>query len=260
MAKETIIAPEFDEIVFKNRNKLYGAYRLRKRYNRVLLVSMLTGIAIVSAVILYPFLKATTQKQFEQREEREVIAVMEELDQPEELDVEAPPPPPPTETTQQLKYVAPEVVDSISPEEEVDLLTATEAMDIIQDEEVVEIIEPEEEVVEEFEPPQDVLVLVEEMPRFPGGEEALYDYIYSNIEYPVIALENEISGTVIVRFCVTYQGDVNQATVLRGVDTSLDEEALRVVNTLPKWRPGKQAGKPVNVWYIVRIQFRMQEE
>jgi len=198
-------------------------------------------------------------QKIEQREEREIIAMMEDLDQPEDLNVEPPPPPPPPEETQQqLKYVAPEVVDSIKPEEQVELLTAAETMEIIQDEEVVEVVEVVVEVVEEYQPPEEVFIIVEEMPSYPGGEQALYEYIYETIEYPPIALENQITGMVIVRFAVTYEGNIDQATVLRGVDASLDAEALRVVNSLPRWRPGKQAGEPVSVWYIVRIQFTLE--
>ena len=261
MTKDFTIVPDFDDIVFKNRNKTYGAYNLRRKYNRTLLISIFAGTLVVVAIFLVQYFRATTLLKIEQREEREVIAMMEDLDQPENLEVEPPPPPPPPEQTQQqLKYIAPEVVDSIKPEDEVDLLTAAEAIEIIVDEEVVEVVEVVEEAVEEYEAPEEVFIIVEEMPMYPGGEEALYEYIYSTIQYPAVALENQISGMVIVRFAVTYQGNVDQATVLRGVDPSLDSEAIRVVEALPKWRPGKQAGQPVNVWYVVRIQFQLQKE
>ena len=107
----------------------------------------------------------------------------------------------------------------------------------------------------------EIFIIVEEMPHYPGGEEALYEYIYNNIEYPAGALDKGISGMVIVRFCVTRQGDVTQAVVLRGVDPpSLDKEAIRLVESLPeKWIPGKQAGKPVNVYFVVRIQFQLPD-
>ena len=111
-------------------------------------------------------------------------------------------------------------------------------------------------MVEEYQPPEQAMIIVEEMPSFPGGEEALYEYIYSTIEYPSVALENNITGMVIVRFVVTYQGNVSGVEVLRGVDEYLDNEAIRVVKSLPTFRPGRQAGKPVNVYYIVRIQFQ----
>ncbi len=260
MAKERIIVPDFDDIVFKNRNKEYGAYKLRKKYHRTALMSLIIGIIVLCAAVITPYFRATTIQAKAEKKEREVIAVMENLEQPdEELTVEAPPPPPPAQTQQQIKYVAPEVVDTIQPEDEVQLLTAAEQVEIIQDEEVVEIIEDlqQEEVVEEYKPPEEIFLIVEEMPEFPGGTEALFKYVYDHIQYPQIALDNEIEGNVYVKFCVTYEGKVEQISIVRGVHPSLDAEAIRLIGTLPTWRPGRQSGKPVNVWYQFRIQFQL---
>jgi protein TonB len=182
---------------------------------------------------------------------------MENLEQPDELKVEPPPPPPPTETQQQLKYVAPEVVDSIKPEEEVQIMTMDETVETVEDEEVVEVVETELEEVDEYKPPEEVFIIVEEMPEFPGGDQALFKYVYDHIQYPQIALENGIEGNVYVKFCVTYKGKVDQISIIRGVDPSLDEEAIRIISTLPDFKPGKQAGNPVNVWYQFRIQFQL---
>lgn len=257
MASEFTRAPGFDDIVFENRNKEYGAYSIRKKYHRTLLFGFIIGIVVLTAVIITPYFRASAQQRSAKQKEREVVAVMENLDQPEELQIEAPPPPPPAETQQQLKYVAPEVVDSIKPEEEVQLMTMDESVESVQDEEVVEVVEVVEEEVEEYKPPAEVFVIVEEMPSFPGGTEALFKFIYDNIEYPRDALENGIEGNVVVRFCVTYQGKIEQASVIRGIHPSLDAEAVRLINSLPAWNPGKQAGNPVNVWYTLRVQFQL---
>ena len=257
MAAEVTRAPGFDDIVFKNRNKEYGAYSIRKKYHRTLLIGFIIGIVVLTAVIITPYFRASAQQRSARQKEREVVAVMEDLDQPEELQIEAPPPPPPAETQQQLKYVAPEVVDSIKPEEEVQFMTMDESVESVQDEEVVEVVEVVEEEVEEYKPPAEVFVIVEEMPSFPGGNEALFRFIYENIEYPRDALENAIEGNVVVRFCVTYQGKIEQAEVIRGIHPSLDAEAVRIINKLPAWNPGKQAGNPVNVWYTLRVQFQL---
>jgi TonB family protein len=101
-------------------------------------------------------------------------------------------------------------------------------------------------------------VIVEQMPMFPGGEVALLKYIGENTQYPVAAKEQNIQGRVIVRFCVTAKGGVSQISVLKGVDPELDAEALRVVETLPEFKPGKQGGKPVPVWYMVPITFTLK--
>ncbi len=101
-------------------------------------------------------------------------------------------------------------------------------------------------------------VVVEEMPLFLGGDSALLKYIAENTKYPETAKKNNIQGRVILRFCVTEKGNVNRVSVLRGVDPEIDAEALRVVNSLPVFKPGKQGGKPVPVWYMVPVTFTLK--
>jgi len=104
---------------------------------------------------------------------------------------------------------------------------------------------------------EDIFVVVEEMPQFPGGDSTLLKYLIENTKYPETAKENNIQGRVIVRFCVTETGGVDRITVLKGVDPELDKEAVRVVSTLPAFQPGKQGGKAVPVWYMVPISFAL---
>lgn len=259
MATEKIKAPAFDDIVFEIRNKEYGAYRLRKKYSRNVLVATLIGVIILSTAIITPYLNAKAAESRTKRAERQVEIKMENLDQP--TDVVAPPPPPPPppqDAVQQAKYVPPVVVDSIKPEDAVQLMTADEAAVEIQNEEVVEYVEPVKEEVQEEEAEPEPFVVVEEMPMFPGGDPALLQYIAEHTQYPEVAKENNIQGRVIVRFCVTSKGGVNQVSVLKGVDPELDAEAIRVVESLPPFKPGKQGGKPVPVWYMVPITFTLK--
>jgi TonB family protein len=101
-------------------------------------------------------------------------------------------------------------------------------------------------------------VSVEEMPVFPGGDVALLKYIGENTKYPELAKKNNIQGRVIIRFCISSKGNINQVSVIKGVDPELDAEAIRVVKTLPVFEPGKQGGKPVPVWYMVPITFNLK--
>jgi TonB family protein len=101
-------------------------------------------------------------------------------------------------------------------------------------------------------------VVVEEMPMFPGGDDALLKYIAENTVYPESSKEQNIQGRVIIRFCVTAKGGVEQINVLQGVTPELDAEAMRVVQTLPKFKPGRQSGKDVPVWYMVPITFALK--
>ncbi len=105
-----------------------------------------------------------------------------------------------------------------------------------------------------------VFFVVEEMPQFPGGEEALMQYLASNIKYPKIAHENGIQGKVFVQFIIDETGKVTEPKILRGVDPSLDQEALRVISGMPDWKPGKQRNRNVKVNYTLPIYFSLQKE
>ena len=122
--------------------------------------------------------------------------------------------------------------------EQQDILTSEDSQDAVQQE---TFIAPAV-VAEEEESAQTIFTVVEEMPDFPGGEGELMKFIAKSIKYPVIAQENGIQGRVVCTFVVNKDGSVVDAEVLRGVDPSLDKEALRVIGTMPKWKPGKQRG------------------
>ena len=259
MANEKLKAPAFDDIVFEHRNHEYGAYRLRKKYKRNVLIALLIGIAIMSTLIITPYLNAKAAESRQKKAERQVDIKMENLDTPNDVVAPPPPPPPPPQdVVQQARYVPPVVVDSIKPEEAQQLMTADEAQVEVRNEEVVEFVEEVKEEVQEEEPEPEPFVVVEEMPMFPGGDAELLKYIADHTNYPEVAKENNIQGRVIVRFCVTSKGGVNQVSVLKGVDPELDAEAIRVVNSLPAFKPGKQGGKPVPVWYMVPITFTLK--
>ncbi|HPA87089.1 MAG TPA: energy transducer TonB [Bacteroidales bacterium] len=259
MAKEKITAPAFDDIVFENRNKEYGAYTLRKKYSRNVIIAMAIGIVVISTAIIAPYLNAKAAENRTKREERQVEIKMENLDQPAEtVAPPPPPPPPPADVVQQARYVPPVVVDSVKPEENVQLMTADQAVVEIQNEEVIEEVQVIAEEVQEEEAEAEPFVVVEEMPMFPGGETELLTWIANNTQYPEVAKENNIQGKVIVRFCVTSKGTVDRVSILKGVDPELDKEAIRVVQTLPAFKPGKQGGKPVPVWYMVPINFTLK--
>jgi protein TonB len=105
--------------------------------------------------------------------------------------------------------------------------------------------------------PDEPYVVVEEMPIFPGGDSTLLAYIVQNTHYPEKAKLNKIEGKVIVRFCVNATGGVDRISILKGATPELDAEANRVVSTLPPFKPGRQGGKNVPVWYMVPIDFKL---
>jgi protein TonB len=260
MAKEKMTAPAFDDIVFEHRNKEYGAYKLRKKYSRNVVIALIISVLIMSTAIIAPYLNAKAAENRAKKTERQVEIKMENLDQPNEtVAPPPPPPPPPQDVVQQARYVPPVVVDSVKPEENVQLMTADQAQVEVQNTEVVEEAPVSaEEVQEDNVDAAEPFVVVEEMPMFPGGEAALLAYIAEHTQYPEVAKENNIQGKVIVRFCVTSKGGVDKVSILKGVDPELDKEAIRVVGTLPAFKPGKQGGKPVPVWYMVPINFTLK--
>ena len=100
-------------------------------------------------------------------------------------------------------------------------------------------------------------VIVEEMPKFPGGEKALLMYIAENVKYPEEAKAKDIEGTVYLKFVVNKEGKVQDVSILRGVDPSIDQEAIKVIENLPEWKPGQQSGKPVDVCMQIPIMFKL---
>lgn len=114
----------------------------------------------------------------------------------------------------------------------------------------------------EGEEPLEVFVVAETMPEFPGGNQALIKYLSENVHYPVVADEScmEMEGRAIVQFTVYRTGEIVDAEVVRSSGWELlDNEVLRVINSMPKWNPGKQRGKPVSVRYTVPVNFKLQD-
>ena len=147
-----------------------------------------------------------------------------------------PPPPPPPEVIVIVEDIV-EIVDEAK-------IETTESDEMVA-------IEIEEESDEEF------FMVVENMPEFPGGDAGIMKYIQKNVKYPPIAKEYNITGKVFVSFIVDKSGSVSDVKIARGVDKSLDAEALRVVKSLPKYKPGKQRGKAVRVMFTIPINFTL---
>ena len=160
------------------------------------------------------------------------------------------PPPPPPPAVQEVEVL--NVVED-------DVETETIEINTEDDKDVEVVIAPPVEAPVEEEEEEVIFVVVESMPEFPGGQQAMMRYIGENIKYPVIAQENGIQGRVICQFVVEKDGKVTDIQVVRSSgEPSLDKEAVRVINSMPKWKPGKQRGKPVRVKYTIPVNFRLQ--
>lgn len=156
-----------------------------------------------------------------------------------------PPPPPPPQTT---------IIEIVEDDEEIEEELEIEDTDSDEDE-VVEIVEVEEEAEAAEE---EIFTIVETNPSFPGGEGKMYAYLGNNMKYPPIARDNNIQGRVYVSFVVEKNGKITDVRVLRGIGGGCDEEAIRVVKSMPSWSPGKQRGKAVRVRFNLPIVFKLQ--
>ena len=176
----------------------------------------------------------------------------------------------------QTEVVEEEMVEITKQEEQkpqpVEVPKQTTQLEIVQDDVEVEDIEinaevDQQEVIEEYVPveveeeevqEQEIFQIVEEMPAYPGGEQKLMEFIAKGIKYPQIARETGIQGRVFVGFVIEPDGSVSNVKVLRGIGGGCDEEAMRVVKGMPKWKPGKQRGKAVRVSYMLPVNFKLQ--
>lgn len=213
-------------------------------------VFFMIGLVVALGLTLLAFEWTAKPKKAESLGSVQAQAVEEEMiPVTREQEVKPPPPPPPPKVVEVLNIVD----DDVKIEDELHI-EDSEANDAT----VIDVAPVVETKKEEEKDEAQVFFIVEDMPEFPGGELALRKYIANAIKYPVIAQENGIQGKVYVTFVVGRDGSIQDARIARGVDPSLDKEALRVVNTLPKWKPGKQRGKPVRVSYTVPINFVLQ--
>ena len=277
MAKVDLIDNSWVDLVFEGKNKEYGAYVLRKetgKRNLKALIWVLIGIAAIFAIA---YANLAIQNAMKQNVSVETDVELSKLAQKKEAKVERKEPVK-VEMEQKVvekvkssvKFTAPEIKkdDEVKPEDELksqdDLSktnTAIGAFDVKgNDEAEGEVLKAKEVVVDEKPKEEETKVfdVVEQMPQFPGGPNALFEYLSKNIKYPVVAEENGIQGRVIVTFVVERDGSITDVKVAKSVDPSLDKEAQRVVKSMPHWIPGKQNGSAVRVKYTVPVTFRLQ--
>ena len=288
MAKSSVdlTSREWNDIIFAEKNKEFGAYQIRKksdkRHNMAMLY-MLMGLVVVFCLILglnkysaYRAEKAALELQ-EQREKMMAAQIaqeeeVEEQEEPEEQKFEQPEVTVPEEVLATVQVTQIAIVDADQVKNEVmDMETQKEdntARGIVNQEgsddadkfkavqEQVVVKEPEPEVKKE----EEIFVAVEQQAEFPGGQGALMKWLSQNVRYPETAQQNDVQGRVIVKFVVEKDGSIGTATILKGVDKDLDREALRVVKKMPKWQPGKNNGVAVRSYFNLPVVFKLQNQ
>lgn len=277
MSKIDLISSDWVDLVFEGRNKAYGAYRLRKSTTKRNILAMVAVVLllIVAFIIL-------TVKNFVDEQRAKVamtqVAELTNYKQPEkkaevkQKKVEVEPERVVERVKSSIKFTAPVIKkdEEVKPDEELktqdELMstkTAIGTFDVKGNDDANGEVLKAKEVIAEPEPPKHeeenkVFDIVEQQPMFPGGQTALMKYLSEHTKYPVVAQENGAQGRVTVQFVVEKDGSISDVHVLRGVDPSLDKEAVRVVKSMPRWTPGKQNGINVRVNYRVPVLFRLQ--
>lgn len=204
------------------------------------------GLILALVVVLVAFEYKSYDKITIDLQARVADDFAEEIIPITEQKVKPPPPPPPKQVTQ-IKIVE----DDVEVEDDLDI--DVEADDDTVMEEYIPPSDDDEEVVE-----AEIFTVVESMPSFPGGMGELMKFLGKNINYPTLAKESGIQGRVFINFVVEPNGSISNVKVLRGIGGGCDEEAVRVVKSMPKWSPGKQRGKPVRVSYNLPVKFTLQ--
>lgn len=276
MAKIDLISNEWADLVFQGRNKVYGAYQLRRGTSKRNIVSMI----FVAAVAAVAYLGLAAYNSYQEAQKAKFEAEMEAslIDAKKEAKVEKKTETPKVEQVQKVEKVkssiafTPPVIkkdSEVKPEEEMktqdelkETKTAIGAFDVKGNDDAGGTVLKAVEEIAAPEPPKHeeeqnkIFEVVEQQPQFPGG--SVNGWLADHIKYPVVAAENGISGRVVVQFVVERDGSVSQVRVVRGVDPSLDKEAQRVISSMPKWIPGKQNGQAVRSRFTVPVTFRLQ--
>lgn len=270
MAKIDLTSQEWCDLIFEGRNKDYGAYKMRARAARRLNFSVV--LVIVIAAVGFSIPRLITMVTPEKKEVMTEVTTLSQLEEPEvkqeEVQKVQPVAPPPPALKSSIKFTAPVIKkdeevadeDQMKSQEELTESKVTISIADVQgtDEEGGVLVEDLKQVVTEAPVEEEVFDMVEQAPQFPGGPAELMAWLGKNIRYPVIAQENGIQGRVICQFVVGSDGSVRDIKVMRGVDPSLDKEAIRVIQSMPKWIPGRQNGKAVSVRYTLPVTFKLQ--
>ena len=274
MAKIDLYDKDWCNLIFENKNKAYGAYQMRAQQgNRYTKAMVVIGACIVAIFAITIFVKEVVMKRSD-----DSVTTVTNLSKLEEAKVQdkhiikkvEPKQAQPQRIKSSIKFTAPKITEDSKVTEADEMKSQKElgesklsisiadvkgnddshGKDIADIKEVI-TSKPDKEETKVYD-------FVEQMPVFPGGDEALLKYISGHLHYPSVSQENGTQGTVMLRFVVTETGDVGDCQVMKHVDTYCDREAVRVIKSLPKFTPGRQQGKPVKVWFQVPVVFELQ--
>ena len=211
---------------------------------------LLMGLVVALAVLFVGFEWSSNISKLDETVIVQDVLAEEEIEITQRDPTPPPPPPPPEPEVPEIIEVTEEKVET-----KIDLSSLEDDQSKAQ---IQTYTPPPPPKPVEEEATEEIFVVVEQQPEFPGGMSALMKFLGDNIKYPVIAQENGIQGRVITNFVVERDGSITDVQVVRGQDPSLDKEAVRVIQTMPRWKPGQQRGKAVRVRFTLPVVFRLQ--
>ncbi len=245
-----------DDLIFRSRNKAYGAYENRRNYSKYLLLALIGGILFFSVLVSAPLL-ANYFGEKTLSEDHDITTVIMDPPDTKPIDIEIPEEAKPKLEDRAIFEI--KVVSDLEDEDDLSMMLDTVGNRLITDTTgSVSSDPPIDPRIIDVEPPVVTHMIVEEMPEFPGGDAGRLKYLSANTKYPESAKEIGLQGTVYVGFVVNEKGKVVEVELLRGIGGGCDEEALRVVKNMPDWKPGRQSGNEVRVRFSMPICFRLQ--
>lgn len=251
-----------NDLVFAGRNQDYGAYELRRAYNKR--VTMIIGGVIAFSFVLFGLKMFVDNAGKETETAIDMSNIVVDLTPPPPAEeIPPPPPPPPPPMVEMVKFVPPVIKDDAVEEEPQKLQEDVKDVNVgtkdQEGEKDLPVVPTEDTGPGEAAAPE-IFTVVEEMPEFPGGAMEMMKYIQKNVQYPAMAREAGISGKCFLKFVVSGDGAISDVTILKGVAgcPDCDKEAMRVVKSMPKWKAGKQNGRAVSVFFNLPINFTIK--
>ncbi len=272
--RDNIFSDEWCDLVFEKRNREYGAFSLREHSAKWHALALLVAVVLFTIICIAPdIIKKIVPETVEKEVSVRVLSNIN-MEKPNEkvneIVKELPPPPPALRNV--IKFTAPvikpdeEVREVEQPKTQQEVIASKAAIGTINfnkgTNDVTAVIpttvpQQQQQVTGQENQPY---TFVEQMPNFPGGLNAMHKFLEKNIHYPEMARINDIQGTVYVQFIVGKDGKIRDAKVLRGIGGGCDEEALRVVMSMPDWIPGRQNGVPVPVYFNIPVTFTLRSQ
>ncbi|MBI1769326.1 MAG: energy transducer TonB [Bacteroidetes bacterium] len=256
---------KWEDIVFENRNKAYGAYFIRKIYSKHVVLSAVLAFVVMGFALAYPSI-ANLLKSDDDLDKKPKKITKVSLEQPPPISPDQPPPPdiPPPPVKTIIKFLPPKVTEKEVIEEEkmptIDEIKKNETgSENIEGTGEVVFDEPVQEVVKDEGDGNKIFNFVEQSAEFVGGMAALSKWLERNLKYPPSARRMGLEGKVSVKFVIEPDGTISNVDLLKGFDGACDKEAMRVVSAMPKWKPGKQGGRAVRQAYVLPVGFKLSE-